>query len=87
MRTIPNISEHLKRLDDVISTKLISAITGGINPNDLERQLFSLPPSIGSLGIPLFSEIADQELAILQTITQQLQGNIMKQNHLNDIDN
>ena len=36
MRTIPNISSHLKRLDEVITTKFIPAITGGIHCSDKE---------------------------------------------------
>ena len=61
MRTIPGISEDLKQLDEVVSTKFIPAVTGGIQPNNVERNLFSLPPSQGGLGIPIFSELADCE--------------------------
>ena len=30
MRTIPNIGKELKRLDDIVRTKFIPAITGGL---------------------------------------------------------
>ena len=53
MRTIPNISSHLKRLDVVI-TEFIPAITGGINCSQIERKLMSLPPKLGGMGIPVF---------------------------------
>jgi len=38
-----------------------TAVTVGIQPNVTERKLFSLSPSFGGLGIPLFSEIADKK--------------------------
>ena len=61
MRTIPGIQEHLQRLDEIITTKFIPAVTGGIQPNEHERELFTLPPSLGGLGIPKFSDIAEQD--------------------------
>ena len=61
MRTIPNISADLERVDEVILTEFIPAITGGIIPNETERILFSLPPSRGALGIPIFSKQSDIE--------------------------
>ena len=36
MRTIPNTSSHLKRLDEVITTEFIPAITDGTNCSDIE---------------------------------------------------
>jgi len=33
MRTIPGISKQLRRLDEAITTKFITAVTGGIQPN------------------------------------------------------
>ena len=35
MRTIPNISDQLKKFDDVVSTEFLPAITGGINCSDI----------------------------------------------------
>ena len=86
MRTIPGISKHLKRLDETITTKLIPAITGGIYPNETERKLFSLPPSQGGLGIPIFSEMAEREFANSSIITEQLQRNIIIQEVTNNVD-
>ena len=54
IRTILNISSHLKRSDEVITTEFIPAITGGIICLDMERKLMSLPPELGSMGIPIF---------------------------------
>ena len=45
MKTIPNISSHLKRLDEVIPIEFTPAITGGIICSDIERKLMSLLPN------------------------------------------
>ena len=37
MRTIPNISHQLEKTDDLILTKFIPAITGGIYVNPVEH--------------------------------------------------
>ena len=85
MRTIPSIGEDLKRIDEILTSKLIPAITRGIQPNDTERRLFSLPPSLGGLGIPIFSELADREFSNSTILTEQLQKNILSQEPPNNI--
>ena len=37
MRTIPNTSSHLKRLDEVITTEFIPAVTDEVNCSDIEN--------------------------------------------------
>ena len=54
MRTIPNISHQLEKIDDLILTKFISAITGGIYVNQGEHYFLSLPAKHGGLGILIF---------------------------------
>ena len=61
MRTIPNISHQLKKTDELILTKFIPAITGGIYVNPDERYLLSLPAKYGGLGLSIFSELAGIE--------------------------
>ena len=85
MRTIPSIGEDLKRIDEILTPKLIAAITRGIQPNDTERRRFSLPPSLGGLGIPIFSESADREFSNSTILTEQLQKNILSQEPPNNI--
>eukprot|EP00111_Clytia_hemisphaerica_P017292 TCONS_00051199-protein len=85
MRTIPNIQHHLSKLDETITTKFIPAITGGIHPNNVERELFTLPPSLGGLGIPKFSDLAESEFRNSELLTEQLRKNIIKQEE-NEID-
>ena len=79
MRTIADIGHHLKKLDEVVTTELIPSITGGIVPSDLERQLFSLPPSKGGLGIPIFSEQAEIEYQNSNEVTNALQQDVINQ--------
>ena len=57
MRTIPNISHQLEKIDELILTKFIPAITSGMYVNPDERYLLSF----GGLGLPIFSELAGIE--------------------------
>ena len=61
MRTIPDISDQLNQLDEVITSELIPAITGGIHCSNIERKLLPLPSKLGGggggLGIPILAEI------------------------------
>ena len=79
MRTIPNIKNQLKQLDDVIKTEFIPAITRGINCSDIERILMSLFPRFGGLGIPMFSEFAQKEYEFSTILSKDLTTNIINQ--------
>ena len=79
MRTIPDISNQLKQLDKTVTTEFIPAISAGINCSDIERKLFSFPPKLGGLGIPIFSEIADREYKFSRMISKDLTTNIINQ--------
>ena len=87
MRTIPNISDQLKKFDDVVSTEFLPAITGGINCSDIERKLMSLPPKLGGLGIPIFSEITDQEFNNSVLLSNDLSTKIQNQQRKYDPNN
>ena len=52
MRTIPDISDQLKRLDEVIISEFIPTITGRIHYSNIERKLLSLPSKLVVLGVP-----------------------------------
>ena len=86
MRTIDGINKFLDQLDEVITRNLIPNLTGGIQPNELERQLFSLPPSMGGLGIPIFAEQATIEFENSIKMTQSLSNNIINQERTYNID-
>ena len=85
MRTIPDMKDHLKPIDDLIATDLIPSITGGILVTPNERLLFSLPPSMGGLGIPIFSDKADYEFSNSLKLTTKLQHNIELQIREHDV--
>ena len=62
MMSVPNISNLLRYIDDVITKEFILAIAGGIKCSENERKLLSLLPKLGGLGIPIFSETSDMLL-------------------------
>ena len=78
MRTVPNISNLLQH-DDVITKEFIPAITGGVKCSDNERKLLSLPPKLGDLCPPVFSETSDFEYSNSKMVTKQLCEKIIRQ--------
>ena len=83
MRTIPDISDQLNQLDEVITSEFIPAITGGIRCSNIERKLLSLPSKLGGRGggpgIPIFAEISNQEYEYSLILSKDLSTRIMKQ--------
>ena len=79
IRTIPNLKDVLKRLDDVLENKFIPALTEGHVLSREERTLVSLPVRLGGLGIPICAETCQQEFENSQKITQTLIQNIVNQ--------
>ena len=61
LRTIPLLQNMLQPLDDVITNTLIPAISDGHMCSTVERQLLSLPPKFGGIGIPIFMDMAQRE--------------------------
>ena len=72
MRTIPDISVHLRRIDQIILHEFIPSITGGIQVNEVERKLISLPTKYGGLGIPIFEDQSPIEYSNSRSITSHL---------------
>ena len=60
-KKVTNISNLLRHIDEVITKEFIPVITRGVKCSENERKLLSLPPKLGGLGIPIFSETADFE--------------------------
>ena len=60
MRTLEDISEEFKPLEDAITNKLLPAITGNSTLTRHERQILSLPCRLGGLGIENPAAISDQ---------------------------
>ena len=72
MRTIPDISTHLRKIDQIITHDFIPSITGGVHVNEVERKLLSLPTKFGGLGIPIFEEQCAIEHSNSRSITSHL---------------
>ena len=79
MRTIRDISDKLNQLDEAITSEFIPAITGGIHCSKIKRKLLSLPSKLRGLGIPIFTEISNQEYEYSSMLSKDLSTRIMKQ--------
>ena len=71
LRTLKDIKEELRPLDDLITNTLIPAIVG-FRVSDIDRELFSLPVRLGGMGIEQISSVADEEYARSKQITAPL---------------
>ena len=78
-RTIFNTSHLIKPLGDAIRTYLIPALTGRAPPNDVERDLLSLPCRLGGIGICNPSKTAAFEYSASQRVTKPLCQLILQQ--------
>ena len=72
-------------LDEIILTKFIPTISNGVLCSELERKLILLPPKLGGLGIPIFSESSEFEFENSITITESLKQNIKSQNPIYNV--
>ena len=78
LRTIPNMSELMKPVDEIIQIDLLPLIIGkSITEN--ERQLYSLPARSGGLGISVFSEKVKNDFGNSVYITAPLVALIVTQ--------
>ena len=59
IRTVPNVREHLEKLDQVVYIKFIPTLTDGHFCNEMERKLLSLPAKYGGMVIVLLCDIAE----------------------------
>ena len=84
MRTIPNIADELTEFDFVLDNEFIPAITDGIHCSPIERELISLPAKMGGLGIPIYSELSDQEFENSIKVTQNLSNAIQQRKYFLD---
>ena len=83
---MPNIKQHLKRLDAVVDNVFIPVITDGHLCTTDERLLLSLPVKKGGLAIPIFSTMADFEFANSRAATEQLVEHIYNQDGTAPVD-
>ena len=78
MRTIPLISALLGSLEDVITLKFLSVLTGR-SISDAERSLFSLPIRLGGLGIGNPKLLSDPQFDSSVNITSAFVALIVQQ--------
>ena len=78
-RTTPNISGALQKLEDLIRTKLIPAITGKEFCSDEMRAILRLPPRLGGMGFHNPTEEADHEFENSKIATDELARAIYEQ--------
>lgn len=77
-RTIPSISDELKRVDEAVRHRLIPSLTGGRIINDHERVMLSLPPRLGGMGLKIFSEESTNDHHDSMSATVILQNQILQ---------
>ena len=87
IRTLPNIKQHLTRLDALVDQLFILAITDDHTCSDDERLLIPLPVKKGGLAIPIFFSIAELEFFNSRAATDQLIKHINDQVITAQIDN
>ena len=78
MRTIPNIAEQLKPLEEILSNEFIPALFGS-NISANERQLLTFPVKYGGLGLRIWHEQAEEAHSISKHVTAPLQNQIKAQ--------
>ena len=85
MRTIPNLSDHLQPLEDIISNDFMPSLFGS-KVKDLVRRLIALPPKLGGMGITNPIEIANDEYENSIRLTQNLTKMIINQYRFGSVD-
>ena len=85
-RTIADIGELMRPLENCKRYSFIPAITNGHKCNDDERLILTLPPRLGGLGIPNSVTSADQEYNNSLKVTSALAERIITQEQWNDVD-
>ena len=85
-RVNSNAIEYLQPLEDTIRTQLIPSLTGRTPPGSSERDLLSLPPRLGGLGLTNPTKDLSIERENSLHITAPLVQRILKQDEsINDI--
>ena len=79
LRTIPNIGQHLQKLDEAIDQYLVKHIFHDHLITPLERTWISLPARLGGLGIRIMAEVAPIYYANSRLMTKKLVDGIINQ--------
>ena len=79
MRTIPGISHLLMPVEDTIRNIFLPALLGSVTVTDEERNLLTLPPRLGGMGITSPVARAEVEFANSTKLTNSLTEKIVAQ--------
>ena len=79
LRAIPYITDCLKPVEDIMRNEFISAITGGIQCSDKERDLLALPVRLGGLGLENITKISMREYESFRKMTKSLVNSVIEQ--------
>ena len=82
-RTIPNISELFRSLEEAIRYKFLPDLTGQLALSDVERDLLALPSRLGGLGI--INPVTSSDFQHLCSITYPLLSRHLSFNNLSHI--
>ena len=85
LRTIPNIADLIRPLEDLIATQLLPSILGQ-DISKIDREMFALQTRYGGLGIPCLHEEAEFEFNTAITISDQLAKLIIAQSSVLTLD-
>ena len=85
LRTIPNIADLLRPLEDLIATQLLPSILRQ-DISKIDQEIFALPTRYGGLGIPCLHEEAEFEFNTSITISDQLAKLIIAQSSVLTLD-
>ena len=72
MSTIPNICQHLQKLDQYVKKGSIPALIDGHISNNVKRKRLSLPVKLGCMGVVIFADVAKTEYQNSRNITESL---------------
>ena len=78
MRTIPNISTLLRHLDQAIDN-FLKVLFDNHEFSNVERNLWSLPVRLGGLGVPIPSQVSDQQYEHSRLINEKLTSKVIGQ--------
>ena len=87
LRTIPDIDDHIRRLDEAIDMYLLKHLLKDHTISTLERLWISLPTRLGGLGINIISEIAPISYQNSRKMTKKLVQGIKNQHQLENLQN
>ena len=72
MRTIPDICQHLQKLNQYVEHVFTPALIYGHIPSNVESKLLSLHMKLGGMGIVIFADITKTEYQNSRNITESL---------------